>query len=109
MNHTLSLQHSLCGKSGSFWYMENSTSELFPQASPLCERFKASGFFAIKLQDSLGQPIGLLAGMSRAALHPEQSDMHIIKLFAARVTTELECKLARWKRWYISRMSKVAW
>ena len=30
MNHRLSLQHSLGGEGGNFWYMENSASELFP-------------------------------------------------------------------------------
>ena len=94
MNHSISLQHSPCGEGGSFWYMENAASELFAEASLLRERFPASGFFAVKLQDSLGQPIGLVAGMHRAALHPEKSDVHIIKLFAARASAELERKLA---------------
>jgi len=94
MNHSISMQHSPCGESGSFWYMENSASSLFPKASLLQERFQASGFFAIKLQDSSGQQIGLLAGMNRATLHPEKSDVHVIKLFAARAAAELERKLA---------------
>jgi len=94
MNHSISMQHSPCGESGSFWYMENSASSLFPEASLLQERFAASGFFAIKLQDSSGQQIGLLAGMNRAALHPEKSDVHVIKLFAARAAAELERKFA---------------
>jgi diguanylate cyclase (GGDEF)-like protein/PAS domain S-box-containing protein len=94
MNHSVSMQNSPCGESGSFWYMENSASNLFPEASLLQERFQTSGFFAIKLQDSSGRQIGLLAGMSRAALHPEKSDVHIIKLFAARAAAELERKQA---------------
>lgn len=94
MNHAISMQNSPCGESGSFWYMENSAGNLFPDASLLQERFQTSGFFAIKLQDSSGQQIGLLAGMNRAALHPEKSDVHIIKLFAARAAAELERKLA---------------
>ncbi len=94
MNHSISMQHSPCGESGSFWYMENSASNLFPKAGLLRERFETSGFFAIKLEDSSGQQIGLLAGMNRAALHPEKSDVHIIKLFAARAAAELERKLA---------------
>jgi len=72
MNHAISMQNSPCGESGSFWYMENSAGNLFPDASLLQERFQTSGFFAIKLQDSSGQQIGLLAGMNRAALHPEK-------------------------------------
>ena len=94
MNHSVSLRHSPCGESGSFWYMENSASELFPDASILRERFKTSGFFAIKLQDSSGRLIGLLAGMGRGSLHPDKSDVHVIKLFAARASAELERKLA---------------
>ena len=94
MNHSLSMQHSPCGESGSFWYMENSASNLFPRASLLRERFQTSGFFAIKLQDSCGQQIGLLAGMNRAALHPDKSDVHVIKLFAVRAAAELERKLS---------------
>jgi diguanylate cyclase (GGDEF)-like protein/PAS domain S-box-containing protein len=94
MNHKLSLQHSPCGESGSFWYMENSASELFPDATMLRERFHTSGFFALKLQDSSGRPIGLLAGFDRAALHPRKDDVQMIKLFAARASSELERKLA---------------
>ena len=94
MNHSISLQNSPCGESGSFWYMENSAGDLFPEASLLKERFNASGFFAVKLQDSSGGQIGVLAGMSRADLHPAKSDIHVIKLFAARAGAEMERKLA---------------
>ncbi|MCP4472404.1 MAG: EAL domain-containing protein [Gammaproteobacteria bacterium] len=94
MNHKLSLQHSPCGESGSFWYMENSACDLFPDATLLKERFHASGFFALKLQDSSGRPIGVLAGIDRAALHPGKDDVQMIKLFAARASSELERKLA---------------
>ena len=94
MNHAISLQHSPCGESGSFWYMENSAGELFPEAPLLRTRFQASGFFAVKLQDSSGRLIGLLAGMGRGALHPGKSDVQVIKLFAARAAAELERKLA---------------
>jgi diguanylate cyclase (GGDEF)-like protein/PAS domain S-box-containing protein len=74
--------------------MENAASDLFPDASLLKERFKASGFFAVKLQDSSGGQIGVLAGMRRGALHPAQSDVHMIKLFAVRAAAEMERKLA---------------
>ncbi|MCP4765534.1 MAG: EAL domain-containing protein [Gammaproteobacteria bacterium] len=94
MNHKLSLQHSPCGDGGSFWYMENSASDLFPDATLLKERFHVSGFFALKLQDSSGRPIGLLAGIDRTALHPQKDDVQMIKLFAVRASSELERKLA---------------
>ena len=94
MNHPISLRHSPCGESGSFWYMENSACELFPDASLLQERFRANGFFAIKLQDSSGRLIGLLAGMGRRPMHPDKSEKHVIKLFASRAAAELERKLA---------------
>jgi diguanylate cyclase (GGDEF)-like protein/PAS domain S-box-containing protein len=94
MNHRVSLQHSLCGEGGSFWYMENAASELFPNARLLRERFPVSGFFALKLQDSCGRQIGVLAGLHRSSLHPAESDMQMIKLFAARASSELERKLA---------------
>jgi diguanylate cyclase (GGDEF)-like protein/PAS domain S-box-containing protein len=94
MNHRLSLQYSLGGEGGNFWYMENSASELFPNSRLLRERFQVSGFFAVKLQDSSGRQIGLLAGMNRAPLHPADSDTQMIKLFAARASSELERKLA---------------
>ncbi len=94
MNHEVSLQNSPCGESGGFWYMENSAAALFPEARLLRERFHASGFFAIKLQDSSGRQIGLLGGMHRESLHPEKSDVHVIKLFASRAGAELERKLA---------------
>jgi diguanylate cyclase (GGDEF)-like protein/PAS domain S-box-containing protein len=94
MNHPLSMRHSPCGENGNFWHMENSVSELFPQAAPLQAQFHASGFFAIRLPDASGRPIGILAGMNRDSLHPQKSDIHVIKLFAARASAELERKLA---------------
>ena len=94
MNHSVSLKNSPCGDGGGFWYMENSAGDLFAEVSLLRERFHASGFFAIRLQDSSGKPIGILAGLDRGALHPEKSDVHIIKLFAARAAAELERRLA---------------
>ncbi len=94
MNHVISLQQSPCGEGGSFWYMENSASDLFPGAEFLQQRFNACGFFAVKLQDSSGRQIGVLAGFSRTALYPEKSDVHVIKLFAVRAAAELERKLS---------------
>jgi diguanylate cyclase (GGDEF)-like protein/PAS domain S-box-containing protein len=94
MNHRVSLQQSLSGESGSFWYMENSASELFPNARLLRERFPASGFFGVKLQDSSGHQIGLLAGLNRGPLHPAKSDLPMIRLLASRAASELERKLA---------------
>jgi len=94
MNHPLSLRHSPCGDNGSFWYMENSVSDVFPDAVPLQARFRASGFFAVQLQDSSGRSIGILCGMNRESLHPRKSDIHVIKLFAARAGAELERRLA---------------
>jgi diguanylate cyclase (GGDEF)-like protein/PAS domain S-box-containing protein len=94
MNHSISLLHSPMGEGGAVYYMENSVSQLFPKAKLLQQPFKASGYFAIKLQDSSGRLIGLLAGMHREALHPQTSDVDVLKLFAARAATELERKLA---------------
>ena len=94
MNHAISLLNSPCGEGGSFWYMENAASDLFPDATLLQERLNASGFFAVKLQDASGGQIGVLAGISRTALHPAKSDVHVIKLFAARAASEMERKLA---------------
>lgn len=94
MNHEISLQHSPCGDSGSFWYMENSGSDLFPRASLLQQQFHVSGFFAAQLLDSSGQAIGILAGMNRADLHPQDNQVDVIKLFASRASSELERKLA---------------
>ncbi len=94
MNHAVSLQHCPSGESGSFWYIENSVAGLFPEAALLQQHFRASGFFSIKLQDSSGRQVGLLTGMHRGTLHPEKSDVHVIKLFAARASAELERKFA---------------
>ena len=94
MNHSISLLHSPVGEGGAFCYMENSVSQLFPNATLLQQPFKASGFFAVKLQDSSGRLIGLLAGMHREPLHPQSSDIDVLKLIAARAAAELERKLA---------------
>ena len=94
MNHSVSLHNCPCAESGAFWYLENSACQLFPDATFLRERFGASGVFAVKLQDSSGRQIGVLAGTSRSRLDLEKSDIHVIKLFAARAAAELERKLA---------------
>ena len=94
MNHSISLLHSPVGEGGMFCYMENSVSQLFPRAKILQQPFRASGYFAVKLQDSSGRLIGLLAGMHRETLHLRSSDIDVLKLFAARAAAELERKLA---------------
>ncbi|MDH3631309.1 MAG: EAL domain-containing protein [Gammaproteobacteria bacterium] len=94
MNHSVSLLDCPCAESGAFWYLENSACQLFPDATFLRERFGASGVFTVKLQDTSGRQIGVLAGTSRTRLDLEKSDIHVIKLFAARAAAELERKLA---------------
>ncbi|MFT5221520.1 MAG: diguanylate cyclase (GGDEF)-like protein/PAS domain S-box-containing protein [Planctomycetota bacterium] len=94
MNQSVSLEHSPGGEGGNFWYMENSAGDLFPQSTVLNDRFKASGFFMIKLQNSSGLVIGVLASLHRQALQPHKNEIDVIKLFAARAAAELERKLA---------------
>ena len=94
MNHEISLEHSPCGESGSFWNMENSGSELFPRATLLQQQFNVSGFFTAQLLDSSGRAIGILAGMNRTDLHLQSNQIDVIKLFASRASSELERKLA---------------
>ncbi|MCP3690272.1 MAG: EAL domain-containing protein [Gammaproteobacteria bacterium] len=67
---------------------------MFPDSSLLQTRFPVAGFFAVHLQDSSGNSIGLLAGMHRAGLRPDNHQIDIIKLFSARAASELERKLA---------------
>jgi diguanylate cyclase (GGDEF)-like protein/PAS domain S-box-containing protein len=94
MNQRISLQRSLCGEGSGFWYMENCASEQFPEAGLLRERFPVSGFFAVKLQDSSGRQIGILAGLNRVSLQPAKGDIQMVKLLASRAASELERKLA---------------
>lgn len=94
MNQRISLVDSPCTGVGGFWYLENAASELFPQSTLLQGRFPVAGFFAIHLQDSSGNAIGLLAGMHRYALRPNNQQIDIIKLFSARAAAELERSLA---------------
>lgn len=94
MNQLISLADSPCTESGGFSFLETAASELFPNSSLLRDRFQVAGFFAMHLQDSSGKPIGLLAGMHRYALRPNNHQIDIIKLFSARAAAELERSLA---------------
>lgn len=94
MNQLISVADSPCTGGGGFWFLETGASELFPNSSLLRDRFQVAGFFAVHLQDSSGQPIGLLAGMNRRTLRPSNNQIDIIKLFSARVAAELERSLA---------------
>jgi diguanylate cyclase (GGDEF)-like protein/PAS domain S-box-containing protein len=94
MNQTVSLLHSPCEDIDGLCYLEASAGELYPQSSLLNEQFSVVGFFAIKLLNSSGKPVGLLAGMHRSALRMGKREVDIIKLFSARAAAELERKLA---------------
>lgn len=75
-------------------YLETSASELYPKSTWLRDYFNVQGFFAIKLLSSSGNPVGLLAGMHRAALHLDKNGIDVIKMFATRSAAEIERKLA---------------
>ena len=94
MNQTISIADSPCTGVGGFWYLETAASDLFPNSTLLRNRFRVAGFFAVHLQDSSGNPIGLLAGMHRYTLRPDNHQIDIIKLFSARAASELERKFA---------------
>ena len=94
MNQTVSLLHSPCEDIDGLCYIESSASELYPQSSLLNEQFSVVGFFAIKLLNSSGKPVGLLAGMHRSALRMGKREVDIIKMFSARAAAELERRLA---------------
>ncbi|MFV2032630.1 MAG: EAL domain-containing protein [Gammaproteobacteria bacterium] len=93
-SQTFSLLNSPCDDIAGLTYLETSASELYPNSALLKERFEVQGFFAIKLLDSSGDPIGLLAGMHRSALRLDNNCIDIIKMFATRSAAELERKLA---------------
>lgn len=93
MNQSISLVDSPCSGSGGFSFLEIAASELFPNSSLLRDRFQVAGFFAMHLLDSSGRPIGLLAGMHRYTLRPNNHQLDIIKLFSARAAAELERSL----------------
>jgi len=94
MNQAISLRNSPCEDIGDLCYLETSANKLYPDSSMLGQRFPVEGFFAIKLLDSSGNPVGLLAGMHRCALHLGKTEVDIIKLLSARAAAELERKLA---------------
>lgn len=94
VNQTISVADSPCTGSGGFSFLETAASELFPNSTLLRDRFQVAGFFAMHLQDSSGRPIGLLAGMHRYTLRPNNHQIDIIQLFSARAAAELERSLA---------------
>ncbi|MCZ6579794.1 MAG: EAL domain-containing protein, partial [Gammaproteobacteria bacterium] len=94
MNQNISVLNSPCEDINGLCYLETSASELYPESSLLTAQFKVAGFFAIRLLDSSGNPVGLLAGMHRSALRLGKDKLDIIKHFSARAAAELERKLA---------------
>ncbi len=94
MNESISLVDSPCSGVGGFWHLETDADDLFPDSTLLQGRFRVAGFFAVHLQDSSGNAIGLLVGMHRFSFRPDSQQIDIIKLFSARVAAELERSLA---------------
>jgi diguanylate cyclase (GGDEF)-like protein/PAS domain S-box-containing protein len=94
MNQIISVLNSPCEDINGLCYLETSASELYPEAALLNTQFKVDGFFAIRLLDSSGNPVGLLAGMNRSALLMGKEKLDIIKHFSARAAAELERNLA---------------
>ncbi len=94
MNQTVSIADSPCMGGGGFWFLETAACDLFPNFQLLQARFPVAGFFAMHLQDSSGNAIGLLTGMHRSSLRPDNRQVDIIKLFSARAASELERNLA---------------
>ena len=93
MNQSVFLDQAPFEGNDGFYYLEKDGYKLFPNANLLQNPFKADGLISIKLQDSSGNVIGLLVAMHRSAIHPEESQLDMIKLFAARAASELERQL----------------
>lgn len=93
MNQRLTLEHAPFEDSDGLCYLETDACQLFPNSSLLRAPFSAAAFISIKLQDSSGNIIGLLVALHRSAFHPSESQLDIIKLFAARAASELERQL----------------
>ncbi len=89
MNQIISVLNSPCEDINGLCYLETSAGELYPEAALLNTQFKVAGFFAIRLLDSSGNPVGLLAGMHRSALRLGKEKLDIIKLFSLRAAAEL--------------------
>jgi len=94
MNQIVSVLNSPCEDVTGLCYLETSASALYPESSLLKQRFPVAGFFAIRLLDSSGNAVGLMAGMHRSALRLGKDKLEIIKLFSARAAAELERRLA---------------
>ncbi len=68
--------------------------ELFPGDRVLAERGFAS-YVGVPLRGSGGEPLGLLAALSRRPLHDGASASRVLGLFAARAAAEIERREAR--------------
>jgi PAS domain S-box-containing protein len=80
-----------CGKAvgRSFGYYPRGVCEQFPQDLELRE-FGAEGYAAATLNGARGEPIGLLAVLSRRPLANEPLFEAMLKIFAARIGAEIE-------------------
>ena len=94
MNQPVTLEHTPFENSDGFCHLDKDAFKLFPDASMLRAAFNAAAFMSIKLSDSSGNVIGLLVAMHRHALQPTESQVDIIKLFAARAASEMERQLS---------------
>ena len=94
MNHAISLLNSPCEDIGGLCYLETSASKIYPDSTLLDRHFPVAGFFAIKLLNSLGKPVGLIAGLHRSSLRLGKNEVDTINLLSARAAAEMERKLA---------------
>ncbi|MEM7563457.1 MAG: diguanylate cyclase, partial [Pseudomonadota bacterium] len=94
MNQAISLLHGPDGDASNICYFENSVAQLFPNNSLFQEPFEAAAFFSVKLQDSSGKQIGILAGLHQSDRRVVDGELDVIRMFAARSAAELERKLA---------------
>jgi PAS domain S-box-containing protein len=80
-----------------FRFVPQDVGRLYPE-DRMFRRLSIEGYAAFPLNDSLGQPLGLIAVMSRRPLSDPELIESMLKIFSARAAAEIERKRAEHER-----------
>ena len=94
-NVEYALRGTVCGTvvGQQFRFLPSGVRQVYP-ADPMFNRLSIEGYAAYPVSDSTGNPLGLIAAMSRRPLKEPRLAEALLKIFAARASSEIERKVA---------------
>ncbi len=105
-NIEYALRGTVCGTvvGQQFRFLASGVRQIYP-ADPMFQRLSIEGYAAYPVNDGAGNPLGLIAAMSRRPLKEPELAEALLKIFAARAGAELQRKRSEEAR----RISEVSY